>query len=372
MKHICYLTGKYSRYDSLMFVRQGRSLARNGYRVTYIVPDNCGDELKDGVNIVSIGMQHYGRIGKLLNSKQSLYRKAIEIDADIYQISELELMHMGVKLKRLGKKVVFNIRENYLTQILDKDYIPHHLRKPIAKITELMMKKYLSQYDVLFSVTPELVEQAKDLFGVSQSYLLANFPDVDPNYSLSFEDYAKRKDVLLYFGTIYKISYQELIFDALTTLPQVHYLIAGKADSGYLSDLKRHPYWDKTEFIDGFSKDELRNILDRATMSNILRDFDRMGIPNGSLGIIKMFESMEAALPIICSDVKINREIVEKYHCGICVDPKNVKQIQNAIKYLSENKQEAYRMGQNGRQAIIEEFNWENQFKTYINILNSL
>lgn len=372
MKHICYLTSKYSRYDSLMFIRQGRSLVKYGYAVTYLVSDNCPDEIRDGVEIVSIGPKCCGRIGKLLSSKRNVYRKAIEIDADIYQISELELLSVGIKLKAQGKKIVFNIRENYLTQILDKDYIPKSIRKPIARMTELLMKRYLSRYDAIFSVTPELVEEAKERFGVSESYLLANFPDVDLNYVLSFEDYVKRGNVLLYFGTIYQISYQQFIFDALSALPHVRYLLAGKIDGSYLSNLKRHTYWDKTEFINGFSKDELSDILGRATMSNVLRDFDRMGIPNGSLGIIKMFESMEAALPIICSDVKINREIVEKWHCGICVDPKNIRQIHSAIKYLADNKEEAYRMGQNGRQAIIEEFNWTNQFEEYVNVLNLL
>lgn len=372
MKHICYLTGKYNRYDSLMFIRQGRSLAKQGYAVSYVVSDNCRDETKEGVKIISIGTKKYGRLENFFGLKRQIYRKAIEVDADIYQISELELLPVGIKLKTRGKRVVFNIRENYLTQILDKDYIPRRFRKLISLITEFLMKRYLPQYDAIFAVTPERTEEAKDRFGVEKSYLLANFPDVDLNYSLSFEDYTKRRDVLLYFGTIYKISYQEFIFDALKTLPNVQYLLAGKTDDNYLSFLKNHSYWDKTEFINGFSKDELSSILSRATMSNVLRDFDRMGIPNGSLGIIKMFESMEAALPVICSDVKINREIVEKYNCGICVDPKNIQQIHVAIKYLAENKAEAYRMGQNGRRAIIEEFNWKKQFEIYINVLNSL
>ena len=44
--------------------------------------------------------------------------------------------------------------------------------------------------------------------------------------------------------------------------------------------------------------------------SNTLRDFSRTGSPNGSFGVLKIFESMEAGLPVLLSDVKCYREIV--------------------------------------------------------------
>ena len=66
------------------------------------------------------------------------------------------------------------------------------------------------------------------------------------------------------------------------------------------------------------------------------------------------------------------REMVAKYHCGICVNPNNVEQIRDAIRFLIENKEEAYQMGQNGRRAVIEEYNWEKQADVYVKILNRL
>ena len=65
-------------------------------------------------------------------------------------------------------------------------------------------------------------------------------------------------------------------------------------------------------------------------------------------------------------------EIVEKYNCGICVDPHNSQQIKEAIQYLVENKEMAYQMGQNGRRAVLEEYNWESQAKLYIEVLTNI
>ena len=65
-------------------------------------------------------------------------------------------------------------------------------------------------------------------------------------------------------------------------------------------------------------------------------------------------------------------KMVEKYHCGICVDPHSVEDFKNAIEYLLTHKKEAYEMGQNGRRAVIEEFSWDSQAKGYLKVMNAL
>ena len=124
----------------------------------------------------------------------------------------------------------------------------------------------------------------------------------------------------------------------------------------------------RTKYIPASLRD-LKSIFAKSTMANVFRDF---GENDGSLGVIKIFESMEAALPVLLTDVPLYKNMVEKYHCGICVDPNNVQQIEDAIRFLVEHKEEAYRMGQNGRQAVLREYNWENQARNYIGVINSL
>lgn len=372
MKHICYLSSSFSRYDVLIFERQGRSLAKAGFKVTYIVSDLKSNETIDGVNIVSTLFKPKNRLKRMIWSKHFLLQKAIEINADIYQISEPELMSLGTKLKNNGKKVVFNLRENYPAIIIGKPYLPGFSQRIISKLLEVYMKREIMKYDAVFSVTTDLTDILEEKWKVRNSYLLANYPIVNNDFNLSLEEYKNRENTLCYIGTVYKISLQEHLFRALEKLPNVKYLMAGVIEENYDSVIKKLPYWVNVKFINTFQKVELPLIFSQSTISNVLRDFSKTGTPNGSLGVIKMFESMEAALPIICSDVIINRLIVEKYNCGICVNPNNINEIETAIRYLTENKELAYRMGQNGRKAVIDEFNWENQSKIYIEVLNKL
>ena len=81
---------------------------------------------------------------------------------------------------------------------------------------------------------------------------------------------------------------------------------------------------------------------------------------------------MEAGLPIICSDVPVYRKMMEEYPCGVLVDVNNSRQIEEAVRFLLEHKEEAYRMGQMGRKAVKEKYNWETESKRYLDAINKL
>ena len=74
-----------------------------------------------------------------------------------------------------------------------------------------------------------------------------------------------------------------------------------------------------------------------------------------------MFEYMAAGIPIIASNFPAWAKVIEKHHCGISVDPTNPKAIADAITYLYEHPDEARQMGERGRSAVINEFNWDNE-----------
>ena len=364
----CFLTGLYKRHDSLMFERQGKSLVESGFRVMYVVCDDMPNETIDGIEIISTGFKPKSRWDRFLHTKKVVLKAALSVDADVFQISDPELISLVRPLKRHGRKVVFNMREYYPDMLRRKHYIPKYFRNIVSGMYERIIRKTLKKYDVVFVASSKILSMAKEKWKVSEVYLLPNFPRVNKEYALSYREYCARRDVLCYEGTIYKSSRQENVFKALESMPNVHYILAGKIDENY-SYIKELPYWKKVEFINGFKLEDLKEIFAKSTMANVFRDF---GKNDGSLGVIKIFECMEAALPVLLADVPLYRDMVQKYHCGICVNPNDVQQIKEAICFLVKNKREAYEMGQNGRKAVLEEYNWESQAKKYISIIKSL
>ena len=72
----------------------------------------------------------------------------------------------------------------------------------------------------------------------------------------------------------------------------------------------------------------------------------------------KVGEYMSMGLPTVIHGSPFNRRFIEEYHCGICVDPTNVQEVADAIRYLLDHPEEARQMGENGRRAVKERFNW--------------
>jgi len=360
MAHICFMTGLYSRYDPLIFYRQGRGLVTNGHQVSIVVCDNEPDEIIEGIHIYSTHFVPKNRLERFLKTSKVLLEVADRIDADIYQLQDPEHVKLVTHFEKKGKKVFFNMREYYPDMILHKEYLPFVMRKMLSCYFEHLVCKFFPKFSAIFTVTPEFVGILKSKFELNNIHLLTNFPIPDPNFNLDEDDYMSRKDVIIYEGTIYEKSRQVIFMNVLQKIPQVHYLLVGKIDG--CDSIKQHPYWNQVEFVDGFKQSELKNYFQRSTISNTLRDF---GGWDGSLGVIKIFESMEAALPVIFSDVPLYKGIVDKYRCGVCANPNDPESVEKAVRYLVENKKVAYQMGQNGRKAVLEEFNWWKQMEIY-------
>lgn len=361
MSHICFVTGLYSRYDPIIYYRQARGLVSMGHEVTIIVCDNLPDEEREGIRIRSTHYCPRNRWQRFLHTKKYILQLADSVSADLFQVQDPEHISMVEYFQKKGKLTIFNMRENYPVTIAKKSYIPKMFRRLVQNSYERMIKRYFPKYTAVMTVTPRIVDYLEKKYHLNNVYLVPNYPIPNKDYCLTREEYLQRDNVLFYEGTVYEASRQENILEALQKVPKVKYLVAGKIDAGATYILS-HPKWAEVDFVNGFKMDELPVLFSRATISNTLRDFSGL---DGSLGVIKIFESMEFALPVIFSDVPIYRKIVEKYKCGVLADPNDIESIRNAIAYLVDNKEEAYEMGQNGRRAVLEEFNYWKQMEAY-------
>ena len=128
MTQICHVISGYYRTDARVFQRQCKSLKNNGFEVSVLTNDGEPKEIIDGIPIYSCKKFYNSRIKILLFSTKQFYEKAIIIDADIYQLHSPELLPLGKKLKRLGKKVVYDAHEHMPMHILEKDWIPKPFR----------------------------------------------------------------------------------------------------------------------------------------------------------------------------------------------------------------------------------------------------
>lgn len=140
-----------------------------------------------------------------------------------------------------------------------------------------------------------------------------------------------------------------------------------------MEKLRALPAWGQVDYLGRIPHAQVADELARSSVGMALlipcRNSDWK---NGTMGNTKIFEEMMAALPVICTDFVLWKEFVEKYHCGICVDPDNVDEIAEAIEYLLAHPEEAGQMGENGRRAVKEEFNWAAEEKKLLALYETI
>jgi len=374
-KTLCFFSAFGRKDDEVLTYRHHKALKDAGWNTIYVVNDNGPETEKEGLKIVGTGsVQHRNYLSRIFVAPFQSYKVLKKINADVYQTWCLENMLVCMLLKLSGKKIVFQLREEHPYLFLLHKGKPMWLKKAIVSVLLVLMKFFLRKFDFVLATGDDEGEILKQL-GVKRYKIQGNFPFVNWDFKLSLEDYLKREDRIIYFGSIYRISCQEYLLKAMEKTENVKYLLAGRfrGTEDYHEALKQYPKWDDAvEFVDGFNKEELDGFMSSSTMSNVLRDFSKTHFHNGNIGIIKIFESMEAGLPLICSDVPVYRRIWDEYKFGMLVDPTNPDQIADAINYLKNNKEEAYRMGQEGRRAVIEKFNCEVVSKEYVQIINEI
>lgn len=373
-KKLCFFSAFSRHDDEVLTYRHDKALKAAGWDTVYLVNDDEPESEKEGLKIIGTGKtQHSGYLSRIFVAPFQSYKALKKIDADVYQTWCLENMLVCMMLKWQGKKIVFQLREEHPYLYMLKKNKPLWQRKMVVSILLVLMKFFLRRFDFVLATGDDEGEILKEL-GVKKYRVQGNFPFVNWDYNLTLEDYLKRDNRIIYFGSIYEYSCQEFLIKALEKTDNVKYLLAGKFRGNiiYQNQLMQLPKWKDIEFIDGFNKEELDDLMGSSTISNVLRDFSMTHYHNGNIGIIKVFESMEAGLPLICSDVPVYRKIWDEYKFGMLVDPKNSDQIAEAINYLVENKEEAYRMGQEGRRAVIEKFNCDVVSKEYVEIINNL
>lgn len=349
---ICHLTSVHPRFDTRIFLKECRSLANAGYQVSLVVADGRGDELRDGVSIHDVGT-YSGRLDRIRNVTKRVLARAIHIDASIYHFHDPELIPAGLKLKRSGKRVIFDSHEDVPRQLLGKPYLSKLSRSILSRAMAAYESWACRQFDAIVAATPFIRD--KFLRVNRRTVDINNFPLLGELASPEREVEARSK-VCYVGGITANRGAREIIRAIESVQSDVRLELVGKFSEPELGvEVRKYAGWRRVDELGFLDRDGVRGVLGRSfaglvTLHPIVNYLDALPI--------KMFEYMSAGIPVIASDFPLWREIIERNDCGLCVDPLNPESIAKAIDYLYINTARAKIMGENGRQAVVERYNW--------------
>lgn len=365
MKKICHITSAHRRYDPRIFQKECRSLAKEGYHVYLLVNDKMPCEKKDGVKIVPTGFSSQNRIKRFFLSHKKILKRAIAINADIYHFHDPDLLLLGLRLKKRGKKVIFDSHENVREDIKDKEYLPKVVRNLISWAYVLIETYVLKRIDAVIGVTPQQMVLLNKMG--NKTALVTNYPEYKETDNKRYLE----KNGICFAGTIFDIWSHETILDILDKV-DIKYKLCGIVEDSYLETLKKHRNWRFVEYRGVLDYDKVGEFLGSSIAGMaLLKQTQNVG-SQGTMGNTKIFEYMKAGIPVIMADFPLWKNIVNKYGCGICVNIKDKKEIIKAIRYIIDHPDKAIEMGENGRKAYKEEYNWETQVGALLDLYKKL
>ena len=364
--NICHLTTAHTRNDVRIFHKECVSLAKvANFNVNLIVADGKKDEIKYNVKIQSV-IKLNGRLNRFFKTTKNVYKKAIEINADIYHLHDPELIFVGLKLLNKGKKVVFDAHEDVPKQLLGKPYLNTVLLFFLSKTFSLFENYACKKYSYIITATPTIKEKFLKINKNTQD--INNFP-ILKEFSKDIK-WGEKKDEVCYIGGISKIRGINEIVTAFDDVSEIKLNLAGNfVEKNIENDVKEMKGWKQVNNFGYVDRDEINDILSisKAGLVTLYPIINyKESLP------VKMFEYMAAGIPVIYSNFDLWKGIVEKENCGIAVDPLIPSEINNAIKYIILNPKEAELMGQNGKKAVFSKYNWNVEENKLINVYKEL
>lgn len=357
MRESVHIASTHRPFDPRIFQKECRSLARAGYRVTYIVPHDR-DEVVDDVRIKAVPRPSSGK-ERLKRTLTLLYRAALRESTEaVFHFHDVELIFHMLRLSSSGRKVVYDAHELTRLQMQTQEWIPRLLRPVIARTLSTAEQFGDRRFNGIIGAWPAILDQ----FDNPNCILVRNFPVTSRYRSDTTTPYSERPHRVIYMGGLTESRGFMQMLEAMHLLSDISLAELRLAGTFYPSALREESPgiagFDRTAYLGWLQHDELVRELDQARvgLSVIL--------PVGQYRIhypTKVFQYMAAGIPVVASDFPFLRETIDGHRCGLLVDPSDPRAIADAIRYLLEHPLEAEEMGRRGLRAARDSFDWSSE-----------
>ena len=363
MYKVTHISTVHKPYDTRIFVKECSSLAKLGFEVSLLVPIEK-PEIKNQVNIFPLP-KFKSKFFRTLFSWIPAFFKAYKLKSDIYHFHDPELIFLGFVLASFGKKVVYDVHEDYELQILNKEYLSNSMRKIIAGSYKWIEKILIKRFALIVTATSVIRDS---YLKIHRNVIdIKNYPFLE-EFATSRASFDDKKNEVCYIGSISKI---RGVIDCVRSIEHLDETLLNLAGdySGIERELKLEKGWERVIKHGFVNRDQMRQILLRSKVGLVVLH----PVPNYIEALpVKMFEYMAAGVPVICSNFPVYEEIVVQNDCGFSVEPKKPEMIAEKARILLADKELWERMSKNARAAVESKYNWETELRqlerAYLNL----
>jgi glycosyltransferase involved in cell wall biosynthesis len=381
---ICIFTSAHLVNDIRVFKKEIISLLNNGYEVVYYT--NRLDKNMDSKYVKNskyAELEHkklhiiynddYNedkRIKRFIRSFLTFFK--LDKSCEIYHFHDPDLIITGLLLKVIGKKVIYDVHENYINTIEEKEYIPVWARKTISYFFERLENFAAKRFDVIVTATPKIAERFTSI-DIKSVVTINNFPFTD-ELLIEKDNSIQKENVVIYTGGITKKRGLTQLVNAMALVNKkipCKLVLAGQIyPNEYAVELHKLDGWNFVNYMGLLTREDMAVELSKAKVGVVLFLPEKNHIdaqPN------KLFEYMSAKLPIVCSAFPLWEEIVVENELGTSANPLSSEDIaKNILILLKMDEDELKKIGEKGKKLIETKYNWYIEEKKLLKVYKKL
>ena len=311
-----------------------------------------------------------------------IYKMIGKQKIDLIMVTGLRLLLPSIIAGKMkGIPIVFDMVEYFpgISNMVHAGWFKSKLKSFIATLTERACWKFLDHTNVVAETQRQRLIEAKitpHKISLIYNSPILNETSLSDRLNIDFEPDCKELR-LFYSGLIVQQRGLSLLLNAIH---QVHKLEKNNTsikliivgDGDYLSTLKKQSIQlgieKYVDFLGWQTPDTIPSLLKEChigVMPHILSPFMHHTVPN------KLFEYMLQGAPVLSTAALPVQQIIEEEKCGIIIS-EDPLEVAHTLMKLKKEYHKLKEMGENGRKAVIQKYNWNRDGKLLNQVVNDL
>ncbi|MGO4957473.1 glycosyltransferase family 4 protein [Luteococcus sp. Sow4_B9] len=348
MTKVAHLSTVHRPRDPRIFNKEASALAAEGLDVT-LIARGTGSDPVNGVTMEELP-QTQGRLQRMVQGQLNAWRALGRVRPDVVHAHDPELIPMAMLWARThGAGFIFDAHEDLVGQIEDKAYLKGPVKAAARLYARLILGLADRFADGIVVATPVIREKYRN----PHTTVVRNFPWLKDFPQVEREPVSGR---VVYVGGLTRSRESGVMLETVKAVEGASMLLAGPADAHTQALLDALRPDDGIDYRGTVAASEVPALLATGAVGFVFLQ----PLPNYRESLpTKLFEYMAAGIPFIASDFPYWRGLFEKYDAGVFVDTTTPEAPIRALRELIGDPQRCREMGERGRRAIEEHFNFE-------------
>jgi glycosyltransferase involved in cell wall biosynthesis len=364
--HVVMLVRNAYTHDSRV-EKEARTLIAAGYRVSIVadgMPGLPSHEIRDGSQVHRVTRRgpripgvrfvlHEWRLARRLRALHPTVLHAHDTNA---------LVPVAFAAKRLRIPYVYDAHDLWLGRPRrERGRLYFRLSQLYYGLVE---RRLVPRAAATLTVSPPIVGHLRRRYRLPAVHLVPNYPEVVTSPERrelrdlpGGEEIDPARPVVLYLGGLMAGRGLEQLVDAIALAPEAQLVLLGdgveegrlreRASVSGASVLVLPPV--PPELVEAYAASAALGVS--PIVPSCLNY--RYSLPN------KLFQYMAAGIPVVASDFRQVREVVDGSAAGIVVDTTRPAAIARGIRWVLADPAQAAAMGARGKRAVVDRYNWE-------------